>query len=152
MPAWARNTEYTATECTINTAQVTVKYRGMKVLGDCRLFEGYFYWTLGASVGGAFRTIDARNSNNALLGDDVAGTYYTINKESTFSIPKTPGAEIEVKGDVWEKLSGTHLPNFAIKHKMESNNWSQGNHSVDLATVVGISSCRVRVDYTVTVR
>jgi thiol-activated cytolysin len=144
-------TDYTATECTFNTAKVTVTYKGIKILGDCRLFEGYFYWTLGAELDGAFSTIAKRTSAEALLGDDVTGTYHTINLAKTYSIPKVEGAEIYVVGDVWEKLTGTHFPHMRVKHAMSSG-WSTGTKSVTLdAGPVGISACKVRVDYEVRV-
>jgi thiol-activated cytolysin len=144
-------TDYTATECTFNTAQVTVTYKGIKILGDCRLFEGYFYWTLGAELDGAFSTIARRTNAEALAGDDVVGTYHTINLAKTYSIPKTDGAEIYVVGDVWEKLTSTHFPHMRVKHAMASG-WSTGTKSVTLdAGAVGISACKVRVDYEVRV-
>jgi thiol-activated cytolysin len=143
-------TEYTATECTFNVARVNVNYRGVKILGDCRLFEGYFYWTLGAEVAGAFSEIARRTNGEALLGDDVAGTYLPINLARTYSIPKTDGAELYVVGDVWEKLTATHFPHMRVRHRL-ADNWSAGNKSVTLdAGAVGLSACKCRVDYTVT--
>lgn len=145
-------TDYTATECTFNTARVTVTYKGIKILGDCRLFEGYFYWTLGAELDGVFSQIARRTSGEALLGDDVAGTYHTINLAKTYTIPKTDGAEIFVVGDVWEKLTGTHFPHMRRVHALASG-WSTGAKSVTLdAGAVGISACKVRLDYEVTVQ
>ena len=120
----------------------------MKVLGDCRLFEGYFYWTLGATANGSFTTIDQVTAANARLGDDVAGTWLQIDKEATFVVPKTPGASVTVGGTVWEKLSGTQLPGMAVVHTID-NGWSPGWHKKTLATVVGISSCKVEISYLV---
>jgi thiol-activated cytolysin len=141
-------TEYTATECLLNAQRIRVYYSGMKVLGDCRLFEGYFYWTLGATANGAFTTIDQVTSANARLGDDVVGTWLQIDKEATFIVPKTPGASITVGGTVWEKLSGTQLPGMAVVHSID-NGWSPGWHKKTLATVVGVSSCKVEISYLV---
>ena len=145
-------TEYTATECSFNTVQVTVNYKGIKILGDCRFFEGYFYWTLGAEVDGAFNQIARRTQGEALLGDDVVGTYHTINLARTYTIPKTEGAQIFVVADVWEKLTNTHFPHMRRQHALASG-WSTGSKSIVLdAGAVGISACKVRVDYEVTVR
>jgi thiol-activated cytolysin len=141
-------TEYTATECMLNAQRIRVYYSGMKVLGDCRLFEGYFYWTLGVTANGSFTTIDRVTSANARLGDDVVQTWLQIDKEATFVVPKTPGASITVGGTVWEKLSGTQLPGMAVVHSID-NGWSPGWHKRTLATVVGVSSCKVEVSYLV---
>jgi len=143
-------TEYTATECTFNVARVNVRYRGIKILGDCRLFEGYFYWTMGAELGGAFSQIARRTNGEALAGDDVVGTYMTINLSHTYSIPKVEGAELYVVADVWEKLTATHFPHLRVRHRL-TDNWSTGAKSVTLdAGAVGISACKCRVDYDVT--
>ena len=116
------------------------------------MFEGDFYWTLGAELDGAFSEIAKRTSAEALLGDDVVGTYHTINLARTYTIPKTDGAEVFVVGDVWEKLTGTHFPHMRVKHAMASG-WSTGSKSVTLdAGAVGISACKVRVDYEVSVQ
>jgi hypothetical protein len=141
-------TEYTATECLLNAQRIRVYYSGMKVLGDCRLFEGYFYWTLGATANGSFKVIDQVTSANARLGDDVAQTWLQIGKEAEFIVPKTPGASITVGGTVWEKLSGTQLPGMAVVHSIDSG-WSPGWHTKTLATVVGVSSCKVEISYLV---
>lgn len=142
-------TEYTTTDCRLNTAAVTVNYKGIKVLGDCRLFEGYFHWRLRA--GDAM--LSDRPRSQALLGDDVGGTYLSINKKQTFNLPMSPGSAITLQGDVYEKLTNTHFPQFVEALRYEDN-WKAGNHSRELNPTgkVGISACNVRLDYAVTVR
>lgn len=146
-------TEYTTTECVQNSDQVTVEYKGIKVLGDCRLFEGYFYWNLGAIAGKGYESIAQRSKNNALLGDDVAGTYFRLNASETYTMPKAPGSAITLKGDVYESLTGTHFPIFSDTLSYD-NGWKQGSHSLELNPTgkVGVSACNVQLDYAITVQ
>ena len=94
-----------------------------------------------------------RPRSQALLGDDVGGTYLSINKKQTFNLPMSPGSAITLQGDVYEKLTNTHFPQFVEALRYEDN-WKAGNHSRELNPTgkVGISACNVRLDYAVTVR
>lgn len=142
-------TEYTTTDCAIDTAAVTVKYKGIKVLGDCRLFEGYFYWTLGANDS----DMVVREKPDALLGDDVAGTYFSLNAQRTFNMPKALGSTVSLYGNVHESLTNTRFPKFSTTLSYQ-NDWGVGNHSRELNPTgkVGVSACNVRLDYEVTAK
>ena len=142
-------TEYTTTDCYLNSTAVTVNYNGIKVLGDCRLFEGEFYWNLKAEGS----SIVERPRVEALVGDDVAGTYFQLNSKETFIKPKVPGAKISLEGDIYEDLTGTRFPRFSETLRYEDN-WNIGEHKVELnpSGKVGVSACNVRLDYAVTAR
>ena len=174
------STEYTATDCVLNSSTVTVNYKGIEVLGDCRLFEGYFYWTLSAQADNGDRiVVDKRLEADALLGDDVGeNTYFNINKEESFVMPHVEGSFIELTGDISEKLTGTRFPTFTrklryidptkstknesspgsifgvLKNLLAGRSWGVGNYGVELNPTgkVGISPCNVRLDYEVTAR
>lgn len=149
------STEYTATDCVVNSSTVTVNYKGIKVLGDCRLFEGYFYWRLLAQAdNGNQIELDHRQKKDALLGDDVgSGTYFKINKKSSFVMPQLESASITLTGNVYEKLTSTKFPTFTKKLLYEDN-WSVGDYKDELNPTgkVGISACNVRLDYEITVK
>ena len=158
------STEYTATDCVINSSQVTVNYKGIKVLGDCRLFEGYFYWTLSAQADNSeLIEVDKREKKEALLGDDVHKTYFKIDKTASFTAANVEGSSITLTGTVHEKLTDTKLTftrnlsygsSTRILGVTLRNDWGVGSYKVELNPTgkVGISSCNVRLDYEITAR
>ncbi len=148
------STEYTATDCVINSSKVTVNYKGIKVLGDCRLFEGRFYWDLWAQGdNGKKIELARRHKKDALVGDDVGGTYFSIKKKESFIVPQTEGSYVKLTGNVYEKLTSTKFPTFTKKLLYEDN-WSAGNYKDELNPTgkVGASACNVRLDYEITVK
>lgn len=150
-------TDYTTTDCALNNAAVTVTYEGIKVLGDCRLFEGNFHWTLRAGPSGSLVDLSYRPKANALQGDDVVGTYFTLDASHTFTLPKAPGSALVLDSDIYESLTDTHFPNFKRTLRYEDN-WgiSRGSSisvkkELNPGGAVGISACNVRLDYKIAV-
>ena len=145
-------TEYTASQCRLNADRVTLRYRGIQVIKDCRLFGGRFYWSLGGIGESGQQIVSTRDRDNAALGDDLVPTYIDISRQRTFTITKTPGAELIVNGWVRERENGNILVGSFEEVHPAANNWSPGNKSVLLDAGSQIASpCRVRVDYTVSV-
>lgn len=152
-------TEYTTTECQLNNALVTVTYKGIKVLGDCRLFEGYFYWTLRAGPDGKLVELSRRAKKDNLQGDDVVGTYFKLDASRTFTMPKAPGATLSLDADIYETLTNTHFPDFQRSLRYEDN-WGVSKGSSVRASkeelnpggAVSLSACNVRLDYEITVQ